>query len=145
MRLWSLHPKYLDAAGLVAVWREGLLAQAVLRGRTRGYRHHPQVTRFRECPHPVAAIAAYLRGVHDEACRRGYCFDQRRIAHTRTRVRLVVTQDQLEYEWEHLKHKLRRRDLSAYGRMLAAGPPTAHPLFRIAVGPIAGWEKPLRS
>ena len=32
MRLWSLHPCYLDPAGLVAVWREGLLARAVLRG-----------------------------------------------------------------------------------------------------------------
>jgi hypothetical protein len=29
-RIWSLHPKYLDARGLVALWREGLLAQAVL-------------------------------------------------------------------------------------------------------------------
>jgi len=30
MRLWSLHPRYLDAKGLVALWREGLLAQKVL-------------------------------------------------------------------------------------------------------------------
>lgn len=30
MRLWSLHPSYLDRAGLLAVWREGLLAQSVL-------------------------------------------------------------------------------------------------------------------
>jgi carboxyl-terminal processing protease len=29
MRLWSLHPKYLDAQGLVALWREALLAKAV--------------------------------------------------------------------------------------------------------------------
>ncbi|MDI3502728.1 MAG: hypothetical protein PWR13_285 [Archaeoglobi archaeon] len=27
MRLWSIHSKYLDAKGLVAVWREGLLAK----------------------------------------------------------------------------------------------------------------------
>ena len=39
MRLWSLRPKYLDSQGLVALWREGLLAQAVLRGKTRGYRN----------------------------------------------------------------------------------------------------------
>jgi hypothetical protein len=36
MRLWTLHPKYLDARGLVALWREALLAQKVLRGATRG-------------------------------------------------------------------------------------------------------------
>lgn len=38
MRLWTLHPKYLDPKGLVALWRETLLAQRVLAGRTRGYR-----------------------------------------------------------------------------------------------------------
>lgn len=32
MRLWSLHPSYLDAVGLVALWREGLLARKVLQG-----------------------------------------------------------------------------------------------------------------
>jgi len=47
MRLWSLHPAYLDARGLGALWREGLLAQAVLRGKTRGYRSHPQLERWR--------------------------------------------------------------------------------------------------
>jgi hypothetical protein len=43
MRLWSLHPQYLDPAGLVAVWREGLLARAVFAGQTTGYKHHPQL------------------------------------------------------------------------------------------------------
>jgi hypothetical protein len=28
---------------LVAVWREGLLAQAVLQGKTNGYKNHPQL------------------------------------------------------------------------------------------------------
>jgi hypothetical protein len=46
MRLWSVHPKYLDARGLVALWREGLLAQAVLRGRTSGYVRHPQLRKI---------------------------------------------------------------------------------------------------
>ncbi|MGP1680491.1 MAG: pyrimidine dimer DNA glycosylase/endonuclease V [Giesbergeria sp.] len=36
MRLWSLHPQYLDSKALVALRREGLLAQAVLAGLTRG-------------------------------------------------------------------------------------------------------------
>ena len=56
MRLWSIHPRSLDARGLVALWREGLLARKVLRGRTRGYRHHPQLQRFRDLRDPVAAI-----------------------------------------------------------------------------------------
>ena len=60
MRLWTLHPRYLDARGLVALWREALLAQKVLRGKTRGYRAHPQLQRFREQadpkPHPLFCI-----------------------------------------------------------------------------------------
>ena len=41
MKLWSIHPKYLDAKGLVALWREALLAQKVLDGKTEGYKNHP--------------------------------------------------------------------------------------------------------
>ena len=48
MRIWSLHPRYLDAKGLVAVWRETLLAKHVLEGKTKGYKNHPQLNRFRE-------------------------------------------------------------------------------------------------
>jgi hypothetical protein len=32
MRLWTLHPQYLDPRGLVALWRVALLAQQVLLG-----------------------------------------------------------------------------------------------------------------
>ena len=56
MRLWSLHPKYLDSKGLVAVWREGLLALEVLKGNTKGYRSHPQLTRFLQEGNPVETM-----------------------------------------------------------------------------------------
>ena len=57
MRLWSLHPQYLDPKGLVSLWREGLLAQAVIAGQTRGYRHHPQLARFLQSSDPRGVIA----------------------------------------------------------------------------------------
>lgn len=63
MRLWTVHPRYLGAKGLVAAWREALLAQKVLAGRTRGYRAHPQLRRFQAHPWPPGAIAAFLRGL----------------------------------------------------------------------------------
>src|SRR5262245_51118309 len=110
MRLWSLHPRHLDARGLVALWREGLLAQAVLRGLTRGYRHHPRLARFRGSRAPVAAVAAYLHLVCDEADRRGYRFDRRKLARRARGARLAVTAGQVEYEWRHLKAKLKARD-----------------------------------
>jgi len=140
VRLWTLHPKHLDARGLVALWRE-LLAKAVLKGRTRGYRHHPQLERFRAHPDPLIAIDAYLTAVYDEAQQRGYSFDPSKIdAHGRAR-RLAATRGQLDHEWRHLLAKLRVRD-PARRRSLARGArPVAHPLFRIVAGGIASWER----
>ena len=108
MRLWSLHPKYLDARGLVALWREGLLAQAVLTAKTRGYRRHPQLLRFHSGGRPAAFIAEYLRAVHAESLARGYRFDVNKIGRSRTSSKLEVTSGQLDFEWAHLMNKLDR-------------------------------------
>jgi hypothetical protein len=141
VRLWSLHPEYLDAAGLVAVWREGLLARTVLRGRTTGYRHHPQLTRFRAAPQPVAAINTYLAAVCDEADRRGYLFDRTKLGRARTRARLTVSDGQVAYEWRHLLAKLRARSPGLRHRLAGAATPRIHPLFRVVPGPVAEWER----
>ena len=141
MRLWSLHPRYLDSRGLVALWREGLLAQAVLRGRTRGYARHPQLDRFRGARAPVRSIVGYLRVVRAEAARRGYEFDSRRIARAGSTERLTVTRGQLEWERRHLLAKLRRRDPARAAALAPIRRPQAHPLFRIVAGGIAGWER----
>ena len=140
MRLWSLHPRYLDRQGLVALWREGLLAQKVLQGATKGYRNHPQLHRFREQPDPVAAIAAYLQGVVEEAASRGYRFDRQKIAPTSGAETMVVASGQLCYEWSHLLSKLQRRDPSRYAEFISIPVPTPHPLFRVVPGGVAPWE-----
>jgi len=140
MRLWSLDPGYLDARGLVALWREALLAQKVLKGGTKGYRHHPQLIRFRESPRPVAAIATYLLFVHGEAARRGYNFDKSKIEKQRMRSRLPVSRKQLEYEFRHLKKKLAGRDTAALKRVRSVSRPRPHALFRVTPGPVAAWE-----
>ncbi|HSB54340.1 MAG TPA: pyrimidine dimer DNA glycosylase/endonuclease V [Gemmatimonadales bacterium] len=141
MRLWSLHPKYLDRQGLTALWREGLLAQAVLRGRTRGYRAHPQLERFRASRRPVALIATYLDAVWEEARRRGYHFDRRRIAGRPVPDRLATPRGQLRWEWGHLQRKLRQRSPGIYKRWLGVGFPEAHPMCRLVPGGPAGWER----
>lgn len=140
MRLWTLHPRYLDARGLVALWREALLAQAVLRGRTRGYTRHPQLTRFREAPDPAAAMAAYLREVQAEATRRGYRFDAGRIAAAGEAGRLRATRGQLDYEWDHLLAKLGKRDPAWLEGVRHTKKPRANPLFRVTRGAVADWE-----
>ncbi len=95
MRLWTLHPKYPDRQGLLALWREGLLAQAVLLGKTKGYRNHPQLQRFKSHHDPVAAIATYLTEVHREAARRDYRFDEKKVFQRRTTDRIPETKGQL--------------------------------------------------
>lgn len=141
MRLWTLHPAFLDPAGLVALWREALLAQKVLRGLTRGYRHHPQLTRFRAARDPVGALADYLRVVHAEARRRGYAFDGRKISRRRGGQVLAETSGQLRFEWGWLMTKLRRRDPDRWRALSRGVRPRAHPLFRIRAGRVRSWER----
>lgn len=143
MRLWSLHPRYLDQKGLVALWREALLAQAVLAGRTRGYRNHPQLARFLESASPVKTIAAYLSEVHAEASRRGYHFDEQKIGPVDpggTVPPLSLARGQIEYEWAHLCSKLETRAPSWLARFQGIDEPEPHPLFRVVAGSIADWE-----
>ena len=140
MRLWTLHPRHLDAAGLVALWREGLLARAVLGGHTEGYRHHPQLERFRQAPRPLACLDTYLAAVCDEADRRGYTFDRSKLGRGRVRGSLDATTDQLDFEWAHLEKKLRQR-VRPPGLTDRSAAPSPHPLFRVVRGPIAGWER----
>lgn len=132
---------YLDARGLVALWREGLLAQAVLRGRTKGYTHHPQLARFRAQQSPLACIAEYLRIVENEAQSRGYQFAPGKINRARTSTRLAVTRGQLAYEWDHLMRKLKSRDPARYRQLRKVKSPRAHPLFQVVQGGVAEWEK----
>ena len=141
MRLWSIHPKYLDSRGLVALWREALLAREVLRGRTRGYVHHPQLERFRRHSAPLGAISRYLEAVYGEARARGFVFDRRKLGSRRPRVVMAVSRGQLLYEWSHLLAKLRRRSPSSWRKWARAPMPDAHPLFRIRSGPVAPWER----
>ena len=141
MRLWSLHPKYLDRQGLVALWREALLAQAVLKGETRGYTCHPQLLRFRESAAPLDAIAFYLHEIHAEATRRGYHFDAGKIGSCVKLQQIPVTQGQLGYEWAHLNMKLQTRDPARYEKLKGIAVPLQHPLFYVIPGAIAEWEK----
>jgi len=141
MRLWSVHPKYLDPQGLVALWRESPLAQAVLRGETRGYRNHPQLDRFKSHGAPIAAISLYLKAIHGEAEAREYSFGKTKIRPTRKSVTLPATRGQLEYEWTHLMAKLEVRNPPLYRQWRDSGIPDAHPLFVVQPGDVESWER----
>jgi Pyrimidine dimer DNA glycosylase len=141
MRLWSLHPRYLDPQGLVALWREALLARAVLGGNTRGYRSHPQLERFRSHSTPRSAISSYLQGIHAEAVVRGYSFDRSKIGRARMQARILVTEGQIQYEWHRLLQKLEVRNPALQEQWHAISVPECHPMFRVQPGPIESWER----
>lgn len=141
MRLWSLHPKYLDPQGLVALWREALLAQAVLQGNTRGYRAHPQLERFRAQRAPIAAVGSYLLAVYSEASVRGYSFDRSKIVAAKQYSAISVTAGQLEHEWQHLMGKLAGRNVDLHERWSSIRSPECHPLFQVCSGGIEPWER----
>ncbi|PFG36294.1 hypothetical protein ATL41_1011 [Flavimobilis soli] len=149
MRIWSLHPQHLDRQALIACWRETLLAQAVIAGRTRGYRNHPQLERFVATPQPIVYVGAYLAGLAVEADARGYRFDRTRIDELPADLAafdgaMEVTTGQLALEWRHLLAKLDARspDVAAVQReRVGDGVPGVHPMFRVVEGPVASWER----
>ena len=142
MRLWSVHPRYLDAKGLVALWREGLLARAVLSGTTRGYRRHPQLERFLEHPEPLTVLDAYLDAVLRESLARGYSFDAGKIVRpSAPPPPMDVAEGQVALEWRHLRAKLEARSPDVLRRWATVTIPDVHPSFAVVPGPVAPWER----
>ena len=140
MRIWSLHPKYLDSKGLVALWRETLLAKHVLEGKTKGYKHHPQLNRFKKSKYPIELINQYLCEVYHEAVSRNFNFDKEKINWTFKKTRIPVTSKQLDYEVEHLLSKLKKRDYDKYLELKSKSKFDIHPIFKLVIGEIEDWE-----
>lgn len=139
MRIWSLHPRYLDGKGLVALWRETLLAKHVLENKTRGYKNHPQLDRFKKAKNPVDLVNQYLFAVLEEARSRNYLFDASKV-NAFTSSKITVTNGQLEYEAMHLLKKLKSRDPQKYKELKNLHSFDPHPLFRVRAGKIESWE-----
>lgn len=141
MRLWSIHPSYLDAKGLVALWRESLLAKKILHNKTRGYINHPQLLRFKNHPHPNQALSLFLAGIWYEARRRGYRFNRHKFKLPARVKKIKITQGQLLFEFRWLCGKLRHRCPKQWALVRRREKLRPHPLFRVVPGPVAGWEK----
>lgn len=142
MRLWSLHPKYLDSARLLALWGQGLLARKILLGKIKSNRNYPQLIRFRKHPTPVTAIDAYLYEVWLESQRRGYNFQSAKIRAVDLHEEIKVADKQLAYELLHLRQKLKAWDIEQHERIKDVSQPLPHPLFKVVKGEIEDWEKP---
>lgn len=143
MRLWSLHPMYLDKFGLVALWREALLAKKVLEGKTKGYRNHPQLIRFKNSNNPLHLINVYLKFIYDEAKNRNYNFDFKKIELEQNHnfQPINVTEGQLLYELQHLLNKLKVRCPENFEKLKNINKLQSNPVFKIVPGEIEPWEK----
>jgi hypothetical protein len=143
MRLWSIHPKYLDASRLNAQWREALLCKACLEDKTVGYLNHPQYLRVKNHPHPHDFINKFLYSIWEEGFNRGYKYDDTKFAICLDFEPMEVTEDQIEYEFEHLQKKLgefdeqyvsNEQDFNEEGILL-------NDCFLLIPGPIMNFEK----
>ncbi|MFC2081427.1 pyrimidine dimer DNA glycosylase/endonuclease V [Bacteroidota bacterium] len=141
MRIWSLHPKYLDTKGLIALWRETLLAKKVLEGKTVGYRNHPQLFRFKQVHEPLNSIHQYLFYVYQEATTRGYNFNKNKFEGEFNPTTMTVTKGQLNYEIIHLLNKLKIRDTLKHTELINTTRIEPHPLFKLVEGDVEEWEK----
>lgn len=141
MRLWSLNPALLDPKGLVALWREGLLAQNVLMNKTKGYKFHPQLERFKKTSNPVASIGLYLSCVLEDSRNRGYSFDASKLSENGPQPKIEVTIGQMLYEIEHLKNKLRIRNEKFLDKIPSELADCVHPIFQLIPGEVEPWEK----
>jgi hypothetical protein len=141
MRIWSLHPKYLDAKGLVALWRESLLAKQVLEGKTKGYKNHPQLIRFINSGNAIGCINQYLTSVYENSLERGYNFNKNKVNPDFIPTKLTVTDEQIKFEMKHLLKKLEARDSERFHKLSFKIKIDANPLFRIIDGEIEEWEK----
>lgn len=140
MRIWTIHPKYLDAKGLVALWRETLLARKVLEGETTGYKNHPQLNRFKQSKRPLFVINQYLAEIYFESVRRNYNFDKQKINWSFKKSKLQVTTGQVNFEVTHLLNKLKTRDPKKYQELRSSSSYELHPLFTLINGSIENWE-----
>lgn len=141
MRLWSIHPKYLDTKELIACWRESLLAKKVLKGQTKGYKFHPQLRRFLAYKNPVQAINKYLTILYAESINRGFSFDKNKIRYVSGTISIPLTSGQLLFEIEHLKSKLWKRDRKKFFELKKIKSPECNPLFSISHDVKEFWEK----
>jgi len=144
MRLWSFDPKYLDSIGLVALWRESLLAKKVLQGKTKGYVNHPQLKRFKDSNNAIQGINFYLFQVLNEAIERGYRFDKKKIDFKKVEKYekdIKVSNGQLKYEFNYFLKKMIKRDYKRYLLFKNEEKIEINKTFKKVKGKIANWEK----
>lgn len=131
MRLRSIHPKYLDTKWLLAVWREWLLAKHVLEWKTKWYKNHPQLIRFKIYENSIGWINNYLSHILLESKNRWYKFDWSKVKFNKDQRIINVTKWQIAFEFKHLLKKLKSRTPIKYKEIKDIKEIETHPTFKI--------------
>lgn len=122
----------MDKHGLIALWREGLLAQKALNGGAKGYQNNPQLVRFKRQDNPLKAIGTYLSFVAAEGARQGYKLNHEKILYPNFDEAVIEADlGQVAFEKEHLKDKLKRRDVIKFEELSSSKTIDANPIFNI--------------
>lgn len=138
MRIWSIHPKYLDTKRLTAQWREALLCKNVIEGKTKGYVNHPQFIRIKNHNKPIEFINAYLLTIWEEANKRLFKYDKSKIDMDKAilfKNKMEVSDKQLEYEYYHMMLKSGKIEHILINEI------ESNPLFNIIEGDIMIYER----
>jgi hypothetical protein len=115
-------------------------------GKTKGWKNHPQLIRFKNHNAPIHAIGFYLFIIYNEGCKRGYSYNKSKMFKIVEKVSMInISKEQLAYEFEILKNRVRGRDHTKFLELLEFGKkesyPKPHPLFHVIDGKVALWEK----
>lgn len=132
MRLWSIHPKYLDKHALIALWREGLLAQKALSGKGLVDEANVQLVRFKKSANPVRAIGSYLSFVASEGAKQGCKLNHERILQPNFEAKFMTTDvAQMELEVEQLKARMKTRNKDKFKLLTDVHKFEANPVFTL--------------
>ena len=144
MRIWSLHPQYLDQKGLGGQWEEGIIAQNTLFFQEGKYLNYPVLHRVKAHQEPVAWIGMYLNEILKEAnVNRGYNYNDQLIKQLKPTLPMPVTRGQLYYEWTLLQGRLQKRDpvKMSLNDGVDINNIKANPMFYVIDGDIEDWER----
>lgn len=132
MRLLSIHPKYLDKHALIALWREGLLAQKALSDGASVGKDSVHLVNFKNKANPVRAIGSYLSFVAAEGAKQGCRLNHERILHPNfDNGFMEADAEQMVVEFEQLKARLKMRDKPKFKTLKDMRKIEANPVFNL--------------
>lgn len=154
MRLWTIHPKYLDGKRLTSQWKEGIQMMHIWKeigenpepAKRLGYVSHPQVRRLSNLLVADSGLISlllhqHLTAVHEESVQRSYSFNKKLIddlaPDCKNAPKVYVTMGQVAYEFALMATKN-----NEWSQKVAIDPyMLCNPIFQVVSGSIESWEK----